>query len=293
MEDVNDVAPRMERALVPCAVSAEAARGTELARAGAWDGDARDAGRLRYRLHGGGAARAFSLHARSGVLALQGALGAAPPRSLNVSVSDGAHAAFARVKLALAPTNAAPPSFPHLVHEARAPENRAPPLLLTTLKAHDADAGEYGAVAYSIPSARLRALFAVDARSGALTTRAALDREARAEWEVPVLASDGGGLLAHTVVRVRVLDANDNAPEFPLREYRASVRADRQPLAPFLTLTARDRDAGDNARLTYSVYEGEGEPRSDVAGLFHVDPVTGALSFARDATSFGERFTVD
>lgn len=286
MEDVNDCAPRMERGVVPAPVSAEAARGVALARAAAWDPDASDAPRLRYRLEG--AARAFRLHPRTGVLSLAGPPPAAPPRSLNVSVSDGAHAAFARIKLSLAAANTAPPRFPHLVHEARALENQPPPLLLTTVKAYDEDAGEYGQVTYSIPSARLRDTFAVDARSGALTARVPLDREARAEWEVPVAAHDGGGLLRYTTVRVRVADANDNAPEFPLREYRCAVRADRAPLAPFLTLQARDADAAENARLAYSVYEGEGDARSDAAGLFHIDNATGALSFARDATPFGE-----
>lgn len=138
MDDVNDSPPRMERAVVPALVSAEAARGTELARVAAWDPDQRDARRLRFALEGA-AQRAFSLHARSGVLALAnprawpaGPLGAL--RSLNVSVSDGAHAAFARVKLSLAPANRAPPHFPHLVHEARALENQPPPLLLTTVR---------------------------------------------------------------------------------------------------------------------------------------------------------------
>lgn len=138
---------------------------------------------------------------------------------------------------------------------------------------------------YSIPSARLRETFAIDASSGALSTRVALDREARADWEVPVTASDGGGLVRHTVVRVRVADVNDNAPEFPLREYRAAVRCDRAPRLPFLTLAARDADAGEHARLHYSVYEGDA--RADTAGLFAVDAHTGALSFARDATPFG------
>lgn len=154
------------------------------------------------------------------------------------------------------------------------------------MKAYDDDLGEYGTITYSIPSAKLRETFAIDAQSGALTTRVPLDRERRAEWEVPVLASDGGGLLRHTAVRVRVADLNDHAPEFPLREYRAAVRADRAPRAPFLTLAAADADAGDNARLTYSLYEGE--LHSDAAGLFAVDPLTGALSFARNASAFGE-----
>lgn len=98
-------------------------------------------------------------------------------------------------------------------------------------------------------------------------------------------ASDGGGLVRHTTVRVRVADVNDNAPAFPHREYRAAVAHDRAPGAPFLTLTARDADAGDNARIVYSVYEGD--VRTDATGLFAVDPHTGALSFSRDASSFG------
>ncbi|XP_047023780.1 fat-like cadherin-related tumor suppressor homolog [Helicoverpa zea] len=290
VEDVNDSPPRMERGVVPALVSGEAARGTLLARAAAWDPDARDAERLHFALEGA-AQRAFGVQARTGVLWLASprawaAAAAAGLRSLNVSVSDGAHAAFARVKLSLAPANRAAPRFPHVVHEARALENQPPPLLLTTVKAYDDDAGEYGTVTYSIPSARLRETFAIDASSGALTSRVPLDRERRAEWEVPVTASDGGGLLRHTVVRVRVADLNDNAPAFPLREYRAAARADRAPGLPFLTLAAADADAGDNARLRYSVYEGE---RGAAAGLFAVDPHSGALAFARDAAEFASR----
>lgn len=159
---------------------------------------------------------------------------------------------------------------------------------LFQVKAYDDDAGEYGTVTYSIPSAKLRETFAIDPNSGALTTRVPLDRERRAEWEVPVMASDGGGLLRHTAVRVRVADLNDNAPAFPLREYRAAAKHDRVPGVPFLTLSASDEDVGENARLSYSVYEGE--LKTDAAGLFAVDPLTGALSFARNASAFGESF---
>ncbi|XP_039746236.1 fat-like cadherin-related tumor suppressor homolog [Pararge aegeria] len=282
VEDVNDCAPRMERAVLSALVSDEAARGVALARAAAWDADA--APRLRYAL--AGPARGLAVDERSGVLSLLDARALGALRSLNVSVSDGAHAAFARVKLSLAPANRHAPHFAHVLYEARAPENRPPPLPLTTVKAMDADAGEYGAVTYAIPSARLRELFAVDASSGALSTRVPLDREHRAEWEVPVTASDGGGRLGHTTVRVRVGDANDHAPAFPLREYRAAVAPDRAPQLPFLALAALDADAGEHARLRYAAYDGE---LGDAAGLFAVDALTGALALARDAAAFAGR----
>ncbi|XP_032512432.2 fat-like cadherin-related tumor suppressor homolog isoform X2 [Danaus plexippus] len=293
VEDVNDCSPRMERSVVAALVSEEAARGTAVARVVAWDADERDAARLTFALEGSaGERRALALHPRTGVLSILDGRSwlsptRSPMRSFNVSVSDGAHAAFARVKLSLAPANRASPHFPHVVHEARALENQPPPLLLTTVKAYDDDAGEYGTVTYSIPSAKLRETFAIDPNSGALTTRVPLDRERRAEWEVPVMASDGGGLLRHTAVRVRVADLNDNAPAFPLREYRAAAKHDRVPGVPFLTLSASDEDVGENARLSYSVYEGE--LKTDAAGLFAVDPLTGALSFARNASAFAGR----
>lgn len=137
VEDVNDNEPRMERAVVTALVSAEARRGAVLARVAAWDPDARDAARLRLALRG--APGAFAVQPRSGLVTLADerawAAAAGAPRSLNVSASDGAHAVFARLKLAPAPANRAAPHFPHLVHEARALENRPPPLLLTTVSA--------------------------------------------------------------------------------------------------------------------------------------------------------------
>jgi hypothetical protein len=141
VEDANDNPPRMERGVVTAVVSAEAARGVAVARVAAWDPDAADAPRLTYALAGAAPPHhAFAVHPRTGVLTLantrawaQAGAHAQAPRSLNVSVSDGAHAAFARVKLTLAPANRSPPHFPHLVHEARALENQPPPLLLTTV----------------------------------------------------------------------------------------------------------------------------------------------------------------
>ncbi|KAH9632151.1 hypothetical protein HF086_006585 [Spodoptera exigua] len=132
-----DSPPVVERGVVPALVSAEAARGTALARVAAWDPDERDAANLHFALEGAASQRAFAVDPRTGVVSLAAgrawAAAGGALRSLNVSVSDGAHAAFARVKLSLAPANRSPPHFPHLVHEARVLENQPPPVLLTTV----------------------------------------------------------------------------------------------------------------------------------------------------------------
>ncbi|XP_063375219.1 fat-like cadherin-related tumor suppressor homolog [Cydia amplana] len=292
VKDVNDAPPKLERPVVSALVSEEAARGTVLARVAAWDPDAGDATRLRYATVDALPTPLLSVDETTGLVTLSAPRGwpKDSSRSLNVSVSDGAHAAFARVKLTVVPANRHAPRFPHLVYEARVMENLPPPVLLTTVKADDEDGGEYGTVTYSIDSALLRETFSLDAATGALTTRVALDREAKAEWEVPVAARDGGGRIRHTTVRVRVLDANDHAPEFPLREYRASAPYNLQPHKPFLTLTAHDADIGEHARIRYELYDGE--LSSDASGLFEIDAVTGALAFAKNASAFSSRSVV-
>ncbi|GBP81327.1 Fat-like cadherin-related tumor suppressor homolog [Eumeta japonica] len=308
LEDVNDSAPRVQKPLVAARLWEAAVRGHVVARVAAYDPDESDMHRLQYALADPDEARARAFHVEpsNGLIMVgdgrafaalvsgsgDGSSGGGVRRaiSLNISVSDGAHAAFARVKIALTPDNTAPPQFTHLLYEARIAENQPPPLLLTTVKAHDPDWGEYGTIMYSIPSTLLCETFAVDPSTGAVTTRVPLDRERRAEWSVPVMASDGGGLLRHTSVRVRVADLNDNAPVFFHREYRASVRSDSRH--PFITVLASDSDDGDNANIVYAIYEPEPEAGPDagsqqtVRGLFAVDPQSGAVSLTRNASQY-------
>lgn len=42
-------------------------------------------------------------------------------------------------------------------------------------------------------------------------------------YEIPIIATDGGGRSGFTIVKVHVGDENDNEPEFQLREYKASI----------------------------------------------------------------------
>ena len=44
-------------------------------------------------------------------------------------------------------------------------------------------------------------------------------------YELPILATDGGGKLDWATVRLMVTDVNDNAPVFQLPEYTTTVYA--------------------------------------------------------------------
>jgi len=52
-----------------------------------------------------------------------------------------------------------------------------------------------------------------------------LDRETVKSYEIPVMATDGGGRSGFAQVKVKVVDENDNAPEFLLVEAKTCIHS--------------------------------------------------------------------
>ncbi|XP_057346520.1 protocadherin alpha-3-like [Manis pentadactyla] len=90
-----------------------------------------------------------------------------------------------------------------------------------------------------------------------LVLDSALDRESVATYELLVTARDGGSppLSATASVSVQVADVNDNAPAFAQPEYTVFVRENNPPGRHIFTVSARDADAQENARVSYSLVE--------------------------------------
>ena len=114
------------------------------------------------------------------------------------------------------------------------------------------------------------ASFDINASTGQLLTKAALDRATKSTYEVVVKAADPDGLSATITVTITVTDATGNHhPEFPFptdtREVAENTAADENIGAP---LTATDPDPND--RLTYSL------GGADMAD-FDIDAATGQL----------------
>ncbi|XP_042547810.1 protocadherin alpha-2-like [Dipodomys spectabilis] len=90
-----------------------------------------------------------------------------------------------------------------------------------------------------------------------LVLDSALDRETTSEYKVVVTARDGGSppLWATASVSVEVADVNDNAPVFAQAEYTVFVKENNAPGSHIFTVWARDADAQENARVSYSLVE--------------------------------------
>lgn len=234
--DMNDNSPKFEQPSYICGLSVHAKRDQFVSILTASDADIIDEGKLRYTIISGNEQQTFYMDPDTGIVTLTNLANFGDQRSviLNVSVSDGVYTNFARLKVELLPANLHSPEFPDVVMNVQVFENQPIGTLVATVKAKDKDFGDYGTITYTIHSDLLSETFNIDKASGKITTKQKLDRETQKLYEIPVMATDGGGRSGFLTVRVRVLDENDNAPKFYLREYKASIHSNRNIQTPFM-----------------------------------------------------------
>ncbi|NWU73275.1 PCD16 protein, partial [Pterocles burchelli] len=173
------------------------------------------------------------------------------------------------------------PAFPEDPVTIVVPENAQAGSSVFTFQARDGDGvGPNSQVRYTLRRQEPPAApFQLDGRSGLLTLRHRLDREAAAAFLLVVEATDQARNVsqrrsAAVTARVFVTDENDNAPVF-LSPAAVSVMEDQPTGFVALHVVARDGDLGENGRVSYSLRAGNGD------GRFHLNPSTGALSIVR------------
>ena len=115
--------------------------------------------------------------------------------------------------------------------------------------------------------------FTVDRNSGQLTLSSTLDRESVDFYEFFVAATDSEfqPLTCSAVVRINVLDINDNKPIFQQEHYYAFVQENLRPPATVATVSAIDLDLGANSTVQYELAASPTIP-------FTIDRQTGKIS---------------
>nr|CAD7437984.1 unnamed protein product [Timema bartmani] len=154
------------------------------------------------------------------------------------------------------------------------------------------DLGENASVKYSLLKGRDsdgHGVFTVDALSGVVRTTTVLDHEDRAIYRLAVAATDGGDPPQQTVrlLRVEVLDLNDNRPTFTSSSLVFRVREDVRVGHVVGTVATSDPDHSNHVaggQVTYTLTsvnssEEEGtEPEDNsVLSAFDMDRTTGSL----------------
>jgi len=147
--------------------------------------------------------------------------------------------------------------------------------LIAQLTATDADAGENGRVTYQLAHETADSeLFVVDSETGALSTRAALDRERASSHRVVVEAVDAGAppRSSTAVVQLIVTDVDDEPPRFSRSVYSLRVAENRPSGTKVGAVEARDSDAEPFNRFRFRLIA------SNESELFEIDSISGLIT---------------
>ncbi|KAM4546524.1 protocadherin-16 [Fundulus diaphanus] len=292
ISDVNDNAPTFLPSSSESLLLPEITKmGTVIYRIQATDKDSGHNGQLSFDLISAGAAgssgqRTFGIDRGSGEVRLIGSLSyeSVPRYDLQVVAKDGGapqlSSTFTLV-VHIQAQDAQGPTFDTLTYRVELRENTPLNTRFLQVRALNREAtGNSGGSQSSSSSVsyRLRpdgdaAGFGIMPDTGWLFVRSSLDREVKDMYLLTVLATSGPGGVGRTgsaTVRVTVTDENDNSPRLSQERVFLAVRENLLAGTGFGRVSATDRDAGLNARLTYRLLHSDRH--------FQINSQTGEIS---------------
>ncbi|XP_069496019.1 protocadherin-20 [Ambystoma mexicanum] len=104
-----------------------------------------------------------------------------------------------------------------------------------------------------------------------LETTKLLDFETQPAYEIIVVASNSEGHSVRNIIKVQILDDNDNSPKFPQPLVELSIEENNAPGAFLTKFYASDADSGERGQVSYFL-------GPDAPSYFSLDKVTGILT---------------
>uniref|UniRef100_A0A8C5X490 Cadherin domain-containing protein n=1 Tax=Malurus cyaneus samueli TaxID=2593467 RepID=A0A8C5X490_9PASS len=275
--DANDNAPVFSQAEYTVRVPEDVPVGSVLVTVTASDADEGLNGQVKYSLKKitEKASHIFQLDVDMGKISLLRSLDfeAADSYELEVQAHDaGALFDTAKVVISVTDVNDNAPVLTVSSALSEISEGSPSGTVVALLHVQDRDSGTNGEVRCSLDAGVPFRLEKSYEDYYSVVTSRELDREQVSEYNVTVRAADGGSppLQSSTVLALRVLDVNDNAPVFAQERYSARLAENNAAGASAVA------DWGQNARVRYRLSEGRvrGAPLSSYVS---VQAETGAL----------------
>lgn len=199
--------------------------------------------------------------------------------NLTISVTDGTHIVKTHLYISVINSNDHRPEFTEKEYRVEISENTEKDSEILQLHATDAD--EDKKLFYSLHTAKNPSslnLFRVDSVSGVISLIQKLDRELISEHLLVVSVRDQGTPAKRNFARVviKVHDFNNHIPEFTSKLIQGKVFETASVGTRVVQVYAIDRDAGDNARITYSIVSG------NIGNAFEIDESMGIISVVKE-----------
>ena len=279
--DENDNQPKISNTKLTLTLAEDMPVGQEVFSFHADDRDAGENAEIRYSISGGGFDHHFNMDPYTGTLYLQKQMDYEKSKSssLKVTASDQGSPRLndtVTLKIFVTDVNDNSPRFPNTAIVRQIQEGLPLRTPVLTMEASDVDSGDNGKVEFSLAGyeAGSAEKFAIDPRSGVITTTGNIDREEIDTYRFAVVATDlaqpqSSRLSAEKVITIIVEDINDNAPEF-VSVPTGILTPNTQKGEVLLTLQATDKDSNSNGLVTYKL--------GTESFIFAIDHYSGELS---------------
>ncbi|XP_051975378.1 cadherin EGF LAG seven-pass G-type receptor 1 [Xyrauchen texanus] len=184
--------------------------------------------------------------------------------------------AVAYLTITVSDTNDHAPVFEQTEYRVSIRENVEVGFEVMTIRATDGDAPSNANMIYKIVNDDdVNTCFEIDPRNGLVKTRVRPDRELKSQYKLIVEANDQGKepgpRTATATVHIFVEDENDNYPQFSEKRYVVQVPENIAVNSQVAVVKATDKDAGNNAKVHYSIISG------NVKGQFYMHSPTGVI----------------
>ncbi|XP_007473839.1 protocadherin beta-2-like [Monodelphis domestica] len=201
--------------------------------------------------------KTFQLNEKSGELRLKQKLDFETCQSYTIDIQatdGGGLSGKCTVLVLVKDLNDNPPELTMSSLTTSIPEN-LPETAIAVFSVSDLDAGENGKIVCSIQDDLPFALKPSVENFYTLVTKGALDRESRNEYNITITIADLGfpRLKTEHNITIHISDINDNPPVFTQTTYKLYLQENNSPALHIGSVSAKDRDSGINAKVTYSL----------------------------------------
>ncbi|NXB03068.1 PCD17 protein, partial [Cnemophilus loriae] len=291
--DSNDNSPIFEAASYVVELPENAPLGTAVIDLNATDADEGTNGEVLYSFSGYAPERVrdlFSIDPQSGLIRVKGNLDYEESGLIEIDVQardlgPNPIPAHCKVTVRLIDRNDNAPTIGFVSVRQGALSEAAPPgTVIALVRVTDRDSGKNGQLQCRVlgggggPGAVPFTLEENYDNFYTVVTDRPLDREAQDEYNVTIVARDGGNppLNSTKSFSVRILDENDNPPRFSKNLYVLQVPENNIPGEYLGSVLAQDPDLGQNGTVSYSILPGHVGDVS-IYTYVSVNPTNGAI----------------
>ncbi|XP_043924993.1 protocadherin beta-15-like isoform X14 [Protopterus annectens] len=177
---------------------------------------------------------------------------------MEVQARDGGGlASFCKVVIEIVDVNDNAPEVVLTSVRHEVPENTLPQTVVALLNVKDRDGGGNGDIQCSIKGHQPFKLTSSFKNFYNLVTAGQLDREREPEYNITIVAFDGGSppLSSTAIIHLRISEINDNSPVFIKTSFAIHIPENNIPGVLIGSIMATDRDTSENAQIFYSIVE--------------------------------------